>query len=85
MVHNVNNAPYLQKGKTYVFFLQPSPDANRQRHPELPLVVEAWPVDGAGQVTTAQEGSLSLLQLEDLVHHPVAQTVSPDTASADPS
>ena len=67
--HHVNNAPDLQKGKKYVFFLQPSPDADGQRHPELPLVLEAWPVDGTGQVETAEEGSMSLAQLEDLVHH----------------
>ena len=80
--YHVSNAPNLQKGKTYVFFLQSSPDADGQRHPELPIVLEAWPVDGTGQVETAEEGSLTLAQLEDLVHHPVAPTTTPEPTPA---
>lgn len=80
--YHVSNAPDLQKGKRYVLFLQPSPDADGQRHPELPLVLEAWPVDGTGQVATAVEGSLALTQLEDLVRHPVAPSATPEPTPA---
>lgn len=80
--HHVNNAPDLQKGKKYVFFLQPSPDADGQRHPDLPLVLEAWPVDEMGDVATHEEGSVSLAQLENLVHHPVAPATSPEPTAA---
>jgi hypothetical protein len=76
--HHVNNAPDLQKGKKYVFFLQPSPGADGQRHPELPVVLEAWPVDLTGHVETGVEGSLSLARLEDLVRHPVAPAATPE-------
>jgi hypothetical protein len=80
--YRVSNPPDLQKGKKYVFFLQPSPDADGQRHPDLPLVLEAWPVDDSGQVETAEEGSLALVTVEDLVHHPVTPTATPEPTPA---
>jgi hypothetical protein len=80
--HHVSNAAALETGATYVLFLQPSPDADGQRHPELPLVLVAWPVDDTGHVTTAEEGSLSLAQLEDLVRHPVAPATTPEPTPA---
>jgi hypothetical protein len=82
--YHVSNAADVQKGNTYVFFLQPSPDADGQRHPELPLVLAAWPVDGSGIVGTAEEGSLTLAQVEQLVRHPVAPTPTPEPTSAGP-
>ncbi|HLO36737.1 MAG TPA: hypothetical protein VK194_11665 [Candidatus Deferrimicrobium sp.] len=80
--YHVSNAPDPQIGRTYVFFLQPSPDADGQRHPELPLVLEAWPVDDTGQVETPHDGSLSLASLEDLVRHPVAPVPTPEPTPA---
>lgn len=79
---HVNIAPALQKGSTYVFFLQPSPDADGQRHPELPEVLRAWPVDATGQVQTPEDGSLTLVQLEALVRHPVAPSATPEPTPA---
>lgn len=80
--HRVSNAPVLVKGNTYVFFLQPSPDADGVRHPELPLVLAAWPVDAAGNVETAEEGSLDIAQVEALVKHPVAPPTTPEPTPA---
>jgi hypothetical protein len=80
--YQVSNAPELRKGTTYVFFLQPGSGADGQRHPELPVVLEAWPVDGSGLVQTAEEGSVGLAKLEDLVHRPVAPTATPEPTPA---
>lgn len=79
---NVNIAPDLQKGSTYVFFLQPSTDADGQGRPDLPVVLRAWPVDANGQVQTPEDGSLSLAQLKGLVGHPVAPSASPEPTPA---
>ena len=72
----------LQKGGSYIFFVQPSADADGQGHPDLPVVLRAWPVDGSGQVQTPEDGSLSLAQLKDLVDHPVAPSASPEPTAA---
>lgn len=79
---NVNIAPDLQKGGSYVFFLQPSTDADGQGHPELPVVLRAWPVDATGQVETPEDGSLTLVQLEGLVRDPVAPSATPEPTPA---
>jgi hypothetical protein len=79
---NVNIAPDLQKGGSYVFFLQPSADADGQGHPELPVVLRAWLVDATGQVETPEDGSLTIAQLESLVRHPVAPSATPEPTPA---
>ncbi len=80
--HHVSNAPVLQKGKTYVFFVQPSPDADGVRKPELPQVLAAWPVLADGSVKTSVEGTLPLNEVEELVRNPVPPPVEPEPTAA---
>jgi hypothetical protein len=65
--HTVSNAPLLEKGRKYAFFLQPSRDANLIRHPELPQVIVAWPVTDDGTVETVHDGTLGPDEFEDAV------------------
>jgi hypothetical protein len=61
--HNVSNAPALTRGARYVFFLQPSKDADGNRHNELQGIVVAWPVDAGGNVMTEEDGTLTVAEL----------------------
>ena len=67
IVHRVDGTPRLEEGARYVFFLQPSKDAEGIRHPELPRVVAAWPVGVDGVVRTEEDGRLTLHELETKV------------------
>lgn len=80
--HNVSNAPVLEKGKTYVFFLQPSSDAEGVKKPELPQVIAAWLVLADGSVETAVEGVLPLNDVQALVDNPVPPPVEPEPTPA---
>ncbi len=64
IVHRVDNAPRLERGKRYALFLQPSKDAGGVRHPELPGVIVGWPVDADGLVQTEEDGVLTLDEFE---------------------
>lgn len=64
IVHRVDSAPSVERGQSYVFFLQPSKDAEGVRHPELPGVVAAWLVDADGLVRTEEDGTLTIDELE---------------------
>jgi hypothetical protein len=69
--HSVDNAAVLEKGRTYAFFLQPSPDADGDRHADLPQVLVAWPVAADGSVETPYDGTLSRDDFNGLVENPV--------------
>lgn len=80
--HHVSNAPVLEKGKTYVFFVQPSPDADGVRKPDLPQVIAAWPVLADGSVETSVEGILTLNEVKALVRDPEPPPVEPEPTAA---
>jgi hypothetical protein len=82
--HTVDNAAQVEKGKTYAFFLQPSPDADGERHPELPLVLVAWPVAADGSVETLHDGTLSHGDFVALVEDPVEPPSTPEPSPAGP-
>lgn len=72
----------MEKGTTYVFFLQPSPDADGVRHPERPLILAAWPVKTDGSVDTEYDGPLSLGDLAAAVANPVPPSATPEPSPA---
>lgn len=80
--HVVDNAARVEKGKTYAFFLQPSPDADGVRRPELPLIVVAYPVSADGSVATEYDGTLSHDEFVALVESPVAPPTTPEPTPA---
>ncbi len=80
--HIVDNAARLEKGRTYAFFLQPSPDEDGVRRPELPLIVAAYPVAAEGSVATEFDGTLSRDAFAALVDHPVAPPTTPEPTPA---
>ena len=82
--HIVDNAARVEMGKTYAFFLQPSPDADGVRRPELPLVVVAYPVAADGSVATEYDGTLSHDDFVALVENPVPPPSTPEPSSAGP-
>lgn len=82
VVHNVSSSPPVEKGKTYVFFLQPSPDADGVRHPELPLILTAWPVNEDGTVDSEYDGTLSVDELAAEVTNPGPPSATPEPTPA---
>jgi hypothetical protein len=80
--HIVDNAARVEKGKTYAFFLQPSPDADGVRRPELPLIVVAYPVGPDGSVATEYDGTLSHDDFVALVENPVPPATTPEPSPA---
>jgi hypothetical protein len=80
--YSVDNAAVLEKGRTYAFFLQPSPDADGERHADLPQVLVAWPIAGDGSVETPYDGTLSRDDFIALVENPVEP---PETAEPTPA
>jgi len=80
--HIVDNAARVEKGKTYAFFLQPSPDADGVRRPELPLIVVAYPVGPDGSVATEYDGTLSHDDFLALVENPVPPPTTPEPTPA---
>jgi hypothetical protein len=67
ILHHVSNAPRVETGVTYVFFLHPSVQSNGERNPELPEMLVAWPVNDNGAVATEEDGVLTVEQLTDKV------------------
>ena len=74
-----------RKGKTYAFFLQPSPDADGVRRPELPLIVVAFPVGADGSVATDYDGTLSRDEFAALVEHPFRRRPPPSRPPPEPT
>jgi hypothetical protein len=67
VLHQVSNAPHVETGVTYVFFLHPSVQSNGKRNPELPEMLVAWPLRDDGTVQTTEDGVLTVEQLTDKV------------------
>jgi hypothetical protein len=70
ITHSVSNAPHIEKGVTYVFFLHPSVYSNGEYRPELPEIIVAWAVNPNGTVATEEDGVLTVEQLSDKVTAP---------------
>ncbi len=66
VTHDVNPAPHLREGETYVLFLVPAAYADGDPWPGVMRVDVAWPLMG-GTVRTALDGALSVGRLERLV------------------
>lgn len=56
--HNVTPRPVLKTGAVYAVVLQPARQADMTRDPTQPSVLEAWPANEDGTVTTALDGVL---------------------------
>lgn len=78
VVENVSSGATVARGKSYVFFLQPSPDSDGVRHPELPIILAAWPVNADGSVDTAYDGTMSVDDLASAVANPSPSSAGPE-------
>jgi hypothetical protein len=67
ITQQVSNAPQVETGVTYVFFLHPSVYSNGVHRPELPEMLVAWPVNDNGTVQTEEDGTLTVEELTDKV------------------
>jgi hypothetical protein len=76
--HIVDNAPRLNRGDAYAFFLQPSDSADGSEDPSRPQILMAFPVSADGSVSTEEDGVLSHEEFVALVEHPVQPTVKPE-------
>jgi hypothetical protein len=84
VVHTVDNAARIVAGGRYAFFLQPGADAEGVRHPDVPQIIEAWPVSEDGLVETLYDGTLSLDDFEAAVANPVQPPATPEPTAAGP-
>jgi hypothetical protein len=67
VVHDVYPVVRVEKQRRYVFFLQPGRDANGNRHPERPAILEAWAVNASDELMTAEDGQLTLAELAERI------------------
>jgi hypothetical protein len=65
--YNVSPGIGIERNRTYLFFLYPGEDIDGGKHPELPMIWAAWPIDTQDGVTTESEGVVNLEAIRAVV------------------